>query len=369
MRVQGIEPRSGSTERARASKWSECTPRHPRTTPTRGFKSRVNGLLRIHDDDSGRKNISREIVASTCGRRSLIRVGRPLRSARDGSGWPPTRSLRETPVTRDNAVEFLCRLRREETRARDAHDVARRAWGPRPKVVLADARSSSRARSGATSRHRATIASASGRDGVEAVKGTAVAAAAALALTLATPDATLAGTPKGQGVLSTDEYGRSDVDRCSIEALKKGASTRAAFSDFATQQNQELYVNIEGCDFSNMDLSGEVLSGVKARGANFRNSIFGPECSRADFSVADLRGAVIRNVNLYNTVFAGANLEGADFTASLASGAFFGKDEQTGELANLKGAVFEDTLLSSSDVTRMCSNKTLDFEGKMNLGC
>ena len=240
---------------------------------------------------------------------------------------------------------------------------------PRPKVVLADARSSSRARFGATSRHRATTASASGRDGVEVVKGTAVVAAAALALTLATPDATLAGTPKGQGVLSTDEYGRSDVDRCSVEALKKGASTRAAFSDFATQQNQELYVNIEGCDFSNMDLSGEVLSGVKARGANFRNSIFGPECSRADFSVADLRGAVVRNVNLYNTVFAGANLEGADFTASLANGAFFGKDEQTGELANLKGAIFEDTLLSSSDVTRMCSNKTLDFEGKMNLGC
>ena len=135
---------------------------------------------------------------------------------------------------------------------------------------------------------------------------------------------------------------------------QEGSEHCAAFSDFATQQNQELYVNIEGCDFSNMDLSGEVLSGVKARGANFRNSIFGPECSRADFSVADLRGAVIRNVNLYNTVFAGANLEGADFTASLASGAFFGKDEQTGELANLKGAVFEDTLLSSSDVTRPC---------------
>ena len=92
----------------------------------------------------------------------------------------------------------------------------------------------------------------------------------------------LAGTPKGQGVLSTDEYGRVGQDRCGLEALKKGASTRAAFSDFATQQNQELYVNIEGCDYSNMDLSGEVLSGVKARGANFENSIFGAECSRAE---------------------------------------------------------------------------------------
>ena len=179
----------------------------------------------------------------------------------------------------------------------------------------------------------------------------------------------LAGTPKGQGVLSTDEYGRVGQDRCGLEALKKGASTRAAFSDFATQQNQELYVNIEGCDYSNMDLSNEVLSGVKARGANFENSIFGAECSRADFSDANLRGTVMRSSNLYNTNFAGADLEKADLTGALASGAVFGKDPQTGNPANLKGTVFEDTLLSSSDVQRMCANKTLDFEGKMNLGC
>jgi uncharacterized protein YjbI with pentapeptide repeats len=196
----------------------------------------------------------------------------------------------------------------------------------------------------------------------------ACALSATLALGSPALSPALAGTPKGQGVLSTSETGTA-VDRCSVEALKKGAGTRAAFSDFATQQNQELYVNVEGCDFSNLDLSGEVLSGIKARGANFSHSVFGPECSRADFAAADLRGAVIRNVNLYNTSFAGANLEGADFTASLASGAYFGKDEQTGEVANLKGAVFEDTLLARSDVTKICGNKTLDFEGKMLLGC
>jgi hypothetical protein len=179
----------------------------------------------------------------------------------------------------------------------------------------------------------------------------------------------LAGTPKGQGVLSTDEYGRVGLDRCGLEALKKGASTRAAFSDFATQQNAELYVNIEGCDYSNLDLSNEVLSGVKARGANFENSIFGAECSRADFSDANLRGTKMRSANLYNTNFAGADLENADLTGALASGAFFGKDPQTGNPANLKGTVFEDTLLSSSDVQKMCANKTLDFEGKMSLGC
>ena len=97
-----------------------------------------------------------------------------------------------------------------------------------------------------------------------AVLGFAVAAAASVALSVvAHPPSALAGTPKGQGVLSTSETGTA-VDRCSVEALKKGAGTRAAFSDFATQQNQELYVNVEGCDFSNLDLSGEVLSGIKA---------------------------------------------------------------------------------------------------------
>jgi len=202
-----------------------------------------------------------------------------------------------------------------------------------------------------------------------AVSLTAAAAAAAVTLSVAGPMPALAGTPKGMGVESTDAYGRTDVDRCSLEALKKGASTRAAFSDFATQQNKELYVNVEGCDYSNMDLSKEVLSGIKARGANFSNSIFPSECSRADFSSADLSGAVLRSSNLYNSLFSGANLEGADFTGALASGARFGKDSQSGQAANLKGTIFEDTLLAASDVAAMCTNKTLDFEAQAVLGC
>lgn len=130
----------------------------------------------------------------------------------------------------------------------------------------------------ASSRGGAMVAAASGTAGAgDALKAAFVAAAAAATISLAVPGTADAGTPKGQGVASTDEMGRTDVDRCSVEALGKGASTRAAFSDFATQQNKELYVNVEGCDFSNMDLSKEVLSGIKARGANFSNSIFGPE--------------------------------------------------------------------------------------------
>ena len=78
----------------------------------------------------------------------------------------------------------------------------------------------------------------------------------------------------------------------------------------------------------------------------------------------------MRSSNLYNTNFAGADLTKADLTGGArGSGAVFGKDPQTGNAAILTGTVFEDTPLSSSDVTRMCANKTLDFEGKMNLGC
>jgi uncharacterized protein YjbI with pentapeptide repeats len=192
--------------------------------------------------------------------------------------------------------------------------------------------------------------------------------AAALALTMGSP-AAIAGVPKGQGVKSTDELGRTDVDRCSLEALGKGASTRAAFSDFATEQNKELYVNVEGCDYSNMDLSKEVLSGIKARGANFSNSIFPKEASRADFSDANLAGAVIRSANLFNSIFAGTNMENADISGSLASGAYFGKDPQTGTQANMKGVNLEGTLFAVSDVKTICLNRTLEFEAQAELGC
>lgn len=172
-------------------------------------------------------------------------------------------------------------------------------------------------------------------------------------------------------VSSTDAYGRSgaESDRCAVEALKKAAETRAGFSDFSTENNPELYVNIEGCDYSNLDLSNEVLSGVKARGASFANSTFGLEASRADFTGADLRRAVLRSVNLYSTNFSGADLRGADLTGALASGARFGKDPVTKKWAEMEGAILEDTLLSQSDTRELCKNPTLDYDTMAILGC
>eukprot|EP00854_Cymbomonas_tetramitiformis_P025781 gene25781-31540_t len=63
----------------------------------------------------------------------------------------------------------------------------------------------------------------------------------------------------GAGLAAEDlALGFFEVPRCSVEALSKAANTRASFSDFATESNPELYVNIEGCDYSGLDLSKEV---------------------------------------------------------------------------------------------------------------
>jgi len=157
------------------------------------------------------------------------------------------------------------------------------------------------------------------------------------------------------------------VERCSMEQLKKGAKTRAGFSDFAGEP--ELLVNIEGCDYSAKDLSNDVLSGVRARGANFADAMFGKESSRADFRGADMHGAKFRNTNLYATLFNGADLRGADFESALLTLVSFGFDKETGKWANLEGANFEDALLSSSDVKLLCQNPTILEDDLALLGC
>ena len=53
-----------------------------------------------------------------------------------------------------------------------------------------------------------------------------------------------------------------------------------------------------------------------------------------------------------------------------SAGATFGKDRETGQWANLKGAHFEGALLASSDILRMCENPTLEVSTKKyELGC
>mmetsp|Transcript_4242 Transcript_4242/g.14743 ORF Transcript_4242/g.14743 Transcript_4242/m.14743 type:complete len:235 (-) Transcript_4242:85-789(-) len=174
----------------------------------------------------------------------------------------------------------------------------------------------------------------------------------------------------GGWIASTPLPAHAAEERCDPAIFKKGATTRAGFSDFATEQNPELYVDVRECVFDGLDLSKEVLSGIKAKGASFvKVKAYGAQSSRADFRLANLQDADFRATNLYGTNFNGANLENADFSGALASGARFGKEAETGKWANLKGINFEETLFSSSDSKEICKNPTLEFEAQAILGC
>lgn len=163
---------------------------------------------------------------------------------------------------------------------------------------------------------------------------------------------------------------QEEAGRCTIEALDKFADTRATFSLEASGGNMaEAVVDIRGCDYSNLDLKGKVLSGVKMQDSNFSGSnLVGLQFARAQAQGANLRGADLTDVNAFATAFDGADLEDAQFENAVLSNASFGQYE--GRWANLKGAHFEGALLSSSDVVRVCANPTLDLYTKQaELGC
>lgn len=71
----------------------------------------------------------------------------------------------------------------------------------------------------------------------------------------------------------------------------------------------------------------------------------------------DFSNAVLDRVN-----FGKANLQGAVFKNAVLSGSTF--DE-----AQLADAVFEDTIIGYIDLQKLCTNKTIDPEGRANLGC
>ena len=137
----------------------------------------------------------------------------------------------------------------------------------------------------------------------------------------------------------------------------------------------EATVDIRECDFSNLDLSGKVLSGVRmqvrgesaawgaghdgsplrlvshasvgrrgrllraptrmapharptTQGSNFAGSkLVGSQFARAQAQGANLRGVDLTDVNAFATAFDGADLEGAQFENSVLSNATFGQYE------------------------------------------
>lgn len=71
----------------------------------------------------------------------------------------------------------------------------------------------------------------------------------------------------------------------------------------------------------------------------------------------DFSNAVLDRVN-----FGKADLRGALFKNTLLSGSTF--DE-----AQLQNAVFDDTIIGYIDLQKLCTNTTVDEEGRATLGC
>lgn len=60
--------------------------------------------------------------------------------------------------------------------------------------------------------------------------------------------------------------------------------------------------------------------------------------------------------------FGKANLQGAVFKNTVLSGSTF-------EEAQLQDVDFEDTIIGYIDLQKLCVNKTINEEGRANLGC
>ena len=190
-------------------------------------------------------------------------------------------------------------------------------------------------------------------------------AATALAVVLSTM------SQVGSAIAGDDDdkkFVRNMLGGCTPDKLDLFKDVRAKFSmEASTGALPEAILDLDKCDYSNIDLDAKVLSGLIARNANFENSqLTHTEMSRTDARGSNFKGVNFKDTNAYSTRFDGSNMENANFENVILSGASFGK--YNGEWANMKGANFEGVLLSSSDARELCKNPTLDLEGQMNVG-
>ncbi|KAG8661767.1 thylakoid lumenal 17.4 kDa protein, chloroplastic [Manihot esculenta] len=124
-------------------------------------------------------------------------------------------------------------------------------------------------------------------------------------------------------------------------------------------------IDLRFCDYTNekSNLKGKSLAAALMSDAKFD----GADMSEVVMSKAYAVGASFKGVDFSNAVldrvnFGKANLQGAVFKNAVLSGSTF--DE-----AQLADAVFEDTIIGYIDLQKLCTNKTIDPEGRANLGC
>ncbi|XP_048325420.2 thylakoid lumenal 17.4 kDa protein, chloroplastic [Ziziphus jujuba] len=124
-------------------------------------------------------------------------------------------------------------------------------------------------------------------------------------------------------------------------------------------------IDIRFCDYTNEKSN---LKGKSLAAALMSDAIFdGADMSEVVMSKAYAVGASFKGVDFSNAVldrvnFEKANLQGASFKNTVLSGSTFNG-------AELQEAVFEDTIIGYIDLQKLCTNKTIDDEGRAYLGC
>lgn len=119
------------------------------------------------------------------------------------------------------------------------------------------------------------------------------------------------------------------------------------------------------CDYSNdkSNLKGKTLSAALMSDAKFD----GADMTEVVMSKAYAVGASFKGVDFSNAVldrvnFEKANLQGASFKNTVLSGSTFNE-------AQLQDVIFEDTIIGYVDLQKLCTNKTINEEARLELGC
>ncbi|KAK4793349.1 hypothetical protein SAY86_023784 [Trapa natans] len=124
-------------------------------------------------------------------------------------------------------------------------------------------------------------------------------------------------------------------------------------------------IDLRFCDYTNekSNLKGKSLAAALMSDAKFD----GADMSEVVMSKAYAVGASFKGVDFSNAVldrvnFGKANLQGAVFKNTVLSGSTF-------EEAQLQDADFEDTIIGYIDLQKLCTNTTINAEGRAELGC
>ncbi|KAG2486793.1 hypothetical protein HYH03_014592 [Edaphochlamys debaryana] len=148
---------------------------------------------------------------------------------------------------------------------------------------------------------------------------------------------------------------KNDPNRCARGFVGNTIGQANAVSD--------KLLDLRLCSFAGKDLSGRVLAGAllsdaDLSGANLQEAVLTKAYAvNGNFEGADMTNAVVDRVD-----FSNANLKSVKFVNTVVTGATFMG-------ANLEGSVWEDALIGSQDVARLCVNPTLTGESRIQVGC